>query len=137
MEQGSRPPLGVVQGTLLQARLPPSHPILRGQERPQPESQGQASGGTTGPPGIINGRNACTVPADSDRAVPATRPAAHPQWSLGKAAFECFQIISLYFTTNNIYHLLNVCRVLGTMHGLCPSSVFIPTCFSFTEENAD
>lgn len=89
MEHGSRPPpRGVVQGTplLLQARLPPSHPNLRGQERPQPESQEQVSVGTTGPLGISKGGNARTVPADADRAVLATRPAARPQRSPGKAA---------------------------------------------------
>lgn len=47
----------------------------------------------------------------------------------GKLHFECFQIISLYFTTNNIYHLLNVCRVLGTMHGLCPIVSLHPNVF--------
>lgn len=118
MEHGSRPPLGVVQGTLLQARLPPPHPNLRGQERPQPESQEQVSVGTIGPLGITNGRNTCTVPADSDCAVPATRPAAHHSGAWGKLHSECFQIISLHCTTKNIYHLSNVCRVLGTMRGL-------------------
>lgn len=64
----------------------PSRPNLRGQERPQPESQEQVSVGTTGPLGISKGGNARTVPADADRAELATCPAARPQRSPGKAA---------------------------------------------------
>lgn len=44
-EHRSRPSTGVVQGTPLRAGLLPSHPNLRAQGRPQPESQDQVSKG--------------------------------------------------------------------------------------------